>query len=78
MPTAHSPTPVPAPALTIITPGYKTTEFWLVILVIICITILLITGTLTIADVERLWPLFLASGAYSLSRGIAKVKVKGE
>lgn len=53
-------------------PGIKSTEFWLVAFVIAGVVVLILFDRVTVDEVVDLWPLFLGSSAYSLSRGIAK------
>lgn len=54
-------------------PGWKTTEFWMQIIPIVGIFALLFVGRISPQDVAELWPIFVGSGAYAISRGGAKV-----
>jgi hypothetical protein len=54
------------------TPGWKSSEFWLTALSLLSVVFLIAIGRMTVEDVIRLWPMFAAAGAYSISRGVAK------
>jgi len=54
-------------------PGYKTTEFWVTLTLIVSATTLIAVGKMTVKDVLDLWPMFGSGGAYSLGRGLAKL-----
>lgn len=53
-------------------PGVRSTEFWVMLVLMVCVTTLIGLDKITIDEALKLWPLFLGSSAYSLSRGIAK------
>lgn len=53
-------------------PGVRSTEFWVMLVLMVCVTTLISLDKITIDQALKLWPLFLGSSAYSLSRGIAK------
>lgn len=53
-------------------PGWKTTEFWLTLVVAAGCFALLLAGKVTLAEIGELWPIFLGTGAYAVARGSAK------
>ena len=55
-----------------VTPGWKTSEFWVTVIGIISVTVLIGLERMTVADLERLWPLAVGAGSYAISRGMAK------
>lgn len=51
-------------------PGWRTSEFWLAVLVLVGTTILMLAGKL---DAEAWqWAVGLTAGGYAVSRGVAK------
>jgi hypothetical protein len=56
-------------------PGWKSTEFWMNIAVVLATTTLLSIDKISVEDVQKLWPVFLGPGiGYSVSRGLAKLR----
>lgn len=53
-------------------PGIKTTEFWVTSLVIVAVVVLVLFDKVSIEQVVDLWPVFVGSGIYTLSRGLVK------
>jgi hypothetical protein len=52
--------------------GWYSSEFIVTATVVAAIVVLMLFDKVTVADIERLWPVFVSTGAYALSRGIAK------
>lgn len=53
-------------------PGWKSSEFYITALLIVALVVLVLFDKMTIEDVVNLWPVFVGTGAYALSRGLAK------
>lgn len=53
-------------------PGWKTSELWATIIPSVGVMVLIGIGSITVDEAVQLWPLFVSSGLYSVSRGIAK------
>jgi len=53
--------------------GWKTSEFWVTVLMVVCCTILIALGKIEVDDIGKLWPLFAGAIGYSASRSIAKL-----
>lgn len=56
-------------------PGYKTTEFWLMVLALVVSTVQEAVGLFNITDNRVLLFQSIIVGAYTLSRGVAKAAV---
>lgn len=54
-------------------PGWKTTEFAVTVLTVVGVVVLIALGKVTVDDVVRLWPIFIGSGGYAVSRGLTKM-----
>lgn len=52
--------------------GWRTSEFWLVLVCIVSVVFLLAIGRLTVDDIDRLWSIFGVAGVYVISRGVVK------
>jgi hypothetical protein len=53
--------------------GWKTSEFWVIVLPIVGVFTLLLVGRVSVEQVVALWPVFAGSGSYAVSRGVAKL-----
>jgi hypothetical protein len=53
-------------------PGVKTSEFWLTLVCMVCVTLLIAVDKLQIDQVIDLWPMLSLIAGYSVSRGLAK------
>lgn len=53
-------------------PGYYTSEFGITALVIAGIVVLILFDKMTVQQISEMWPMFIGTGAYVVSRGIAK------
>jgi|tagenome__1003787_1003787.scaffolds.fasta_scaffold18967431_2 hypothetical protein len=56
-------------------PGWKTTEFWIMVLALLVSTVQEAVGLFNITDARVLLFQSIVVGAYTLSRGLAKVGV---
>lgn len=57
--------------------GVWTSEFWLTALCIVGVVVLLVTGTITVEELQQLWPLAGLAGVYTGGRAWLKGRRRG-